>query len=115
MVVAPIVPEAIVLEFQRRMASFVIGCKASFFSRLFNVVMSPVRKRSITLPEEIFAPLWVKLSKLNTSEQRSACFTEFIHALSSAPYQPDAVDFFMIKSLKRASVHRFVKFCENAP
>lgn len=102
MFVAPIVPEAIVLEFQGRMDSFVIGCKASVFSRLFNVDMSPVRKRSITLPEEIFAPLWVKLAKLNTSEQRSACFTEFIHALSSTPYRPDAVDFFYDKIIEKS-------------
>lgn len=90
--VAPIIPQAIMLEFQGKMDTLAVICKATVFSRLFNIDMSPVLKRSINLPEHIFYPLWEAMANLNSTPERIAFFTEFINAIQPVPYIPNAVD-----------------------
>jgi|SRR5699024_3061615 len=90
--VAPIIPRAITLQFQSSMDTLAITCKASVFSRMFELDMSPISKRSIDLPENIFHPIWKDMSNLKSTIERIAYFTDFINSKQDMPYAPDAVD-----------------------
>jgi len=90
--VAPIVPKAFTLKFQGEMDTLAIACKATVFSRLFEVDMSPVSKRSINLPQNIFFPLWREMATLNTTQQRIAHFQNLITLVQKIPYRHDPVD-----------------------
>lgn len=99
---APLVPQAINLKFHGNMDTLVITCKASVFSRLFNIDMTPVKKRSITLPEHIFLPLWEKMSILNSTAERMNCFFNFINSFQQSAYIPDAIDLFYDKIIEKS-------------
>ncbi|HLW31663.1 MAG TPA: helix-turn-helix domain-containing protein [Aequorivita sp.] len=99
--VAPIIPQAINLEFKGKMDTFAVTCKATVFSRLFNVDMSPTLKRSINLPHPIFHPLWESMANFRSTPERIAHFTEFINSIQPAPYTPDAVDILYDKIIEK--------------
>ena len=99
--VAPIIPKAITLEFQGKMDTLAITCKATVFSRLFNLDMSPVFKRSINLPEQIFHPIWHAMAKLNSVEKRANYFTDFINTMQKTPYMSDPVDLLYDKIIEK--------------
>ncbi len=99
--VAPIIPQAINLEFKGKMDTFAITCKATVFSRLFNIDMSPILKRSINLPKPVFHPLWEAMARLSSTVDRIAYFTQFIHAVQPVPYIPDAVDVLYDKIIEK--------------
>ena len=92
--VAPIIPQAITLRFQGNMDTLAVTCKATVFSRLFELDMSPVSKRSITLPQSVFSPLWNEMANLRTTPERITCFSDFINSVQPTPYVPDATDLF---------------------
>lgn len=102
MFVAPLVPQAITLKFYGNMDTVVVTCKASVFSRLFDVDMSPIKKRSITLPEHIFSSLWEKMRNFDSTAERIACFSDFINAVQQSSYIPDAVDVFYDKIIEKS-------------
>lgn len=64
--VAPIIPRAISLKFHGVMDTLTVTCKATVFSNLFNLDLSPVSKRSINLPQQIFLRLWETMAHLKT-------------------------------------------------
>lgn len=99
---APIVPQAINLKFHGNMDTLVVTCKASVFSRLFNIDMTPVKKRSITVPEHIFLPLWEKMAILNSTPERISCFLEFINSFQQSVYSPDTIDLFYDKIIEKS-------------
>ncbi len=100
--VAPIVPKAFTLKFQGNMDTLAIACKATVFSRLFRVDMSPVSKRSITLPHSIFSPLWKEMSNLITAQERISCFSDLMKSVQKTPYYPDAVDILYSKIIEKS-------------
>lgn len=88
----PIIPRAITLKFLGTMDTFSATCKATVFSRLFGLDMSPVSNRSINLPPSVFHPLWEALANLDTTAERIAYFSDFINSIHKTPYCPDAID-----------------------
>jgi len=99
---APIIPKAFTLKFSGDIDTLVVTCKATVFSRLFILDLSPVPKRSIHLPYPVFHPLWQKMASLKNNQERMNCFSEFINSIQSTPYVPDAVDLFYTKILEKS-------------
>ena len=97
---APIIPASIVLNFHGTMDTFIAICKPTVFSRVFNIDLTPVKKRSIDLPTSVFQPLWDDLSRMDTTEERIRHFTDFINAFHPTPYQPDSIDLFYDKIIQ---------------
>ncbi|RXJ52659.1 helix-turn-helix domain-containing protein [Gelidibacter gilvus] len=100
--VAPIVPAAFTLTFQGEMDSLAVACNATVFSRVFEVDLSPVSKRSINLPQPSFYQLWQTLADLTTTDERIAYFSEFINAVQKSCYCPDAVDMLYNKIVEKS-------------
>lgn len=114
---APIVQQAITLEFYNNMDTLVVICKASVFSRLFNIDMSPVKKKSITLPENHFLPLWDEMNDLSSTPDRITYFSNFISSVQSTPYAPDAIDIFYDKILEKSistPLNEIMKECHES-
>lgn len=103
--VAPIISKVITLKFHGNMDTFVVNCKPTVFSRIFGLDLSPVQKRSITLPHTLFFPLWRDMGGLNTTKERIACYSDFINSVQQTPYCPDAVDILYDKILEKSITH----------
>lgn len=99
---APIIPKAISLKFSGEIDTLVVTCKATVFSRVFNLDLSPVPTRSINLNHHIFHTLWQNMANLNNSLDRMNFFTEFINSKQSSPYVLDAVDMFYNKIVEKS-------------
>lgn len=106
--VGPIISRAFTLQFQGNLDTFTITCKASVFSRLFQLDLSPVAKQSIDLPKSIFLPLWKQLSQLESISDRINVFYSFIDIVQTTSYLPDAVDKLYDQILEK-SIHYSVK------
>lgn len=89
---APIIPKAIILDFHGTMDTLAVYCKATIFSRIFDLDLSPISKRSINLPEEVFSSLWQQMFNLKSTQERVAHFSSFINSVQPTPYIPDVVD-----------------------
>jgi AraC-like DNA-binding protein len=100
--VGPIIPKALTLKFLGTMDTFSVTCKATVFSRLFELDMTPVSKRSINLPLSVFAPLWEELATMDTTAERITYFSDFIHSLQPSAYSPDAIDDLYDKILQKS-------------
>lgn len=98
---APIIPRAINLQFQSKMDTLAITCKATVLFRIFNLDMTPIAKGSINLPESVFNPLWIDMLNLKNSTERIKCFTDFINSVQTSFYKPDAVDVLYDKILEK--------------
>ncbi len=90
--VAPTISKAITVKIEQNMDTFIVNCKPTVFSRIFNIDMSPLSKHSINLPHDIFYPLWKKLGSLKTTEEQIVFFTEFINTHQQSQYIPDTID-----------------------
>lgn len=90
--IAPIIPRSILLKFHGSMDTFIVVFKPTVISRIFGLDLTPVAKRSISLPSDIFQPLWLSLSELTTPEERIGHFTDFILSHQPTPYIPDEID-----------------------
>jgi len=90
--VAPIVPQAFVLEFHGEMDSFMVHCNSTVFSRLFDLDLSPSPNRSIDLPRHLFFPLWEAFRPLRGTQERMDHFMDFVNTMPGIPYRPDPVD-----------------------
>lgn len=99
--VAPIIPQAITLRFQGDMDTLAVACKATVFSRLFDLDLSPIFKKSISLPQPLFLPLWKEMANHKNTSDRIICFTEFINSNLSTPYSPDSIDLFYDKIIEK--------------
>lgn len=88
----PIVSKSLTLNFHGEMDTFVVVCKPTVFSRIFDINLSSVPKYGIALSYDIFYPLWVALSKMDDVKERTNCFTNFINSIQKTKYIPDAID-----------------------
>ena len=100
--VAPIIPKAITLIFKGNMDTLTVNCRASVFSRIFKLDVSPIEKRSINLPSQIFFPLWKEMSNFKTTSERVNHFSAFVNSVQATPYIPDAVDLFYDKIIEKS-------------
>lgn len=103
--VAPVIPHAITTKFRGNMDTLIIVCRATVFSRLFDLDMTPVPKRSISLPNRIFLPAWKSLRILKSTPERIAWFSDFINTMQRGTYYPDAVDSFYEKIIEKCVTH----------
>lgn len=101
--VAPVIPKAIFLKFHGNMDVFIVACNPTVFSRIFNIDLSPVTKRSINLPADIFYPLWEEIRKIKYDEDRIVHFNNFITSrCRSENYQPDVIDILYQKIIEKS-------------
>jgi AraC-like DNA-binding protein len=100
--VGPIIPQALNLKFQGTMDTLAVTCKATVFSRLFELDLSPVFKRSINLPQQLFFPLWKELANLHSSTERIRYFSDFINSIHPSSYCPDVIDTFYDKIIEKS-------------
>lgn len=102
---APITPKTMILKLGGQMDVFTVTCNPTVFSRIFNIDLSPVPKKSINLPNDIFLPLWKELKEMQSDEDRIAYFERFISShVEIGKYQPDAIDILYKKILEK-SIH----------
>ena len=97
----PILSKSLSLTFRGTMDTFVVACKPTVLSHIFNLDLSPVPQCSIALPYNIFYPLWSDLSKLKTPQERIDAFNRFIDIFQKTDYIPDAIDIFYDKIIER--------------
>lgn len=88
----PLVSKSLEMQMHGPMDTFVVICKPTIFSRLFNIDLSQNGSQCITLPKALFYPVWKDLSKLTTAQERIDYFTDFIRKLQKNRYIPDIVD-----------------------
>lgn len=100
--VAPVISQAIPLRFQGDIDTFAIHCKSTVISRILGLDMSLTEERCITLPHNLFLPLWEKMSTQNTTAERIECFSDFINTIQPSPYIPDAIDDYCDKIIKNS-------------
>lgn len=100
--VAPIIPKAITLKFHGSMDTLTVTCKATVFSQVFNLDLSPVSKRSINLPRRVFHPVWEAMAALSDPHVRIAYFSDFINSVQESTYHPDAVDMLYEKIIEKS-------------
>lgn len=112
---APIIPKSIVLNFHGTMDTFIIICKPTVFSRVFDIDLTPISKRSIDLPYTIFQPLWNELSQLKTTDERINHFTDFANSFQQTPYQPDAIDIFYDKIMEKGTTTLIKDIVKDCP
>ena len=112
---APIIPQSIVLNFHGTMDTFIVICKAAVFSRVFGIDLSPVQKKSINLPYDIFYPLWKDLSEIETTNKRIEHFSDFINSFQQTPYIPDVIDMFYDKIIEKGSTILLKEIIKDCP
>ncbi len=100
--VAPIIPKAFTLKFHGNMDTLAVTCKATVFTRLFALDLSPVSKRTINLPQRPFYSVWKEMANLNSTEDRIRCFSNFINSVQKTDYHPDAVDMLYDKIIEKS-------------
>ncbi|MDP4226769.1 MAG: helix-turn-helix domain-containing protein [Bacteroidota bacterium] len=88
----PILSRSLTLHCQGMMDSFVVICKPTVFSRIFNINLSTNSEQIINLPDPIFYPVWKDLSALKSLGERISYFTRFINQVQKTTYVPDAID-----------------------
>ncbi len=100
--VAPILSKAITVKIEKNTDAFIINCKPTVFSRLFNIDLSPISKHSINLPNNIFYSLWEAMASIKNTEERIDFFTNFINTYQASPYKPDAIDMLYDEILEKS-------------
>jgi AraC-like DNA-binding protein len=95
--IAPVITRANLMRISKRTETFVITCKPTVFSRIFNISLAPGPHIYLSLPENPFHQLWQELTTIKHMDDRIACFGKFIADTYSGPYVPDEVDRFYEK------------------
>lgn len=109
--VVPILPNAVTLGFEGDMDTFVVNCKPTAFSKVFNLDLSKTTGRRIQLPQRLFFPLWNELKNLRNKNSRLGCFAKFVDSVAPT-YYPDAVDQLYDKILEKG-VEKHLKLLMN--
>ncbi len=101
---APIISESLNLNLNGISDTFIISCNPTPLSRIFELDLTPRKKRSIDLPHNLFYPLWKAMSTLDTTEKRIAYFNRFLSSFHKGVYQKDAVDILYDKIMEKGMV-----------
>lgn len=99
--VAPVNKKFLNIRLSGEIDSFVVLCKPTVLSRIFNVNLSEVCQHMVDVSSDIFHPLWQKISVLQTMQSRINCFSEFIAGIQQEPYIPDQTDILYDKILQK--------------
>ncbi len=111
----PIVRNSFIMDFRGNLDTFIVICKPTVFSRIFDIDLSLIKKQSIDLPSTIFLPLWQSMARLQTVEERIQEFTTFINKSHPLPYVPDAVDELYEKILEQSVKVPIKDIMQNCP
>lgn len=98
--VVPIISHAVILGFDGCMDTFVVNCRPTVFSKLFDIDLSKSTAQRIKLSQHLFFPLWRELKTLENKHSRATCFSKFVKTLAPV-YTPDAVDQLYDKIVER--------------
>jgi AraC-like DNA-binding protein len=90
--VAPVVSFPNQLHMEGPMDGFIVVCKASVLSRVFELNMLEKPQLIVDLPDEVFAPLFEILRDAKTDESRIECISRFIQNKAGIHYQYDIID-----------------------
>lgn len=100
--IAPLLRKSVRLEVEHGLDTMIIVCNPSVLSRSFNIDLSPVPGLNINLDYKIFYPLWAKMRDLPGTEERIACFSEFINEIQDVPYVEDIIDIVFSNIIERS-------------
>lgn len=92
--IAPVITQANLMRISKKNETFIVTCKPSVFSRIFNINLAPESTIYLPLKKSLFEPLWKQLAHLTEFQHRINCFEEFIAACYPFVYKPDEVDDF---------------------
>src|SRR5574344_846744 len=95
----PIITKSLMLKLQGRMDTFVVVCKPTVLSRIFELDFS-VSGQVIELPQGIFNPLWKQLARTENIQLRIQLFSDFIDDFHRKTYHPDTIDLLYDKILE---------------
>ncbi|GAB1373210.1 hypothetical protein MASR1M46_00900 [Bacteroidales bacterium] len=90
--IAPVVLKPQHMRVSDRNISFIVTCKPSVFSRIFNINLQVCKYSYIELPAIPFEALWRQLSIYNNLEKWIKCFESFIDGFQSSEYEEDYID-----------------------
>jgi len=90
--VVPLISKANTIKISGELDTFIVTCHPSVLSSVFHLDMSPDPKISISLPRELFFPLWKKLKPCKSTQQRITLFNQFLETIQSEPYKHDLID-----------------------
>lgn len=90
--IAPLVPTANLIRIQGHLDSFIVTCRPSVLSRILGISISSGNHICVSLPDEIFVPLWEKLKGEQAESGRIKIFTEFFMTIHPSRYIPDETD-----------------------
>jgi len=90
--IAPVVKKSNRLSVKGDLDTFVVTCKASVLSKIFNINMASVNSMLVELPHETFFPIWNDLSKCESTAERITYFSDFIIKYAPNGYSPDNID-----------------------
>lgn len=92
--IAPLCPKANLLRLDEPSDSFIVTCKPTVLSAVFNLSLAPDPHVFVPLPEDKFYPLWKSLARLKSTEERIRYFSDFVNSIMPQPYIPDDIDLF---------------------
>lgn len=99
----PIISRSLILHCHGLMETFVVICKPTVFSRIFEINLSSESGHIINLPNNIFYPVWNDLSALKSLEERISYFVSFIDQIQETTYIPDEVDHLYDKIIEKGT------------
>jgi|AntRauTorckE6833_2_1112554.scaffolds.fasta_scaffold01541_6 AraC-like DNA-binding protein len=90
--IAPVMRKSMKLEVDGILDTLIITCLPSVLSRSLKIDLSPAKALNIHLDYDKFYPLWSKMKRLESTEMRIACFSEFVNSFQHDSYSPDMID-----------------------
>lgn len=98
---SPILAKSLDLNFHGEMDSFVVVCRPTVLSKIFNLDLSSIMNRYINLPEELFRPLWMELALLDNTPERISLFSDFLNKFYPKTYERDSADILFDKIIEK--------------
>jgi AraC-like DNA-binding protein len=111
--IAPVITCANLMQISKKNTSFIVTCKPTVFSRIFNISLAPGPHAYLVLPDLVFRPLWQRLIKSDDAKELMACFEAFIDESFPNPYAPDEVDIFYDTILVEGTNTSVTELCKD--
>jgi AraC-like DNA-binding protein len=113
--IAPVSSKASVMRLTKANEVFIVTCKPTVFSRVFNISLAAVPTIFIQLPQSVFYPLWENLSKSRNTGERVNCVSQFLHDFHPEPYLPDITDLFYDKIIESGIDKKVHELIDDLP
>lgn len=90
--IAPVVSKPQHMRVSETNISFIVTCKPSVFTRIFNINLLVCKYSYVELPAIPFEALWKQLSIYSNLEEWIKCFEGFINNFQGSEYEKDHID-----------------------